>query len=194
MKLLKRLSRPLASATTLAILTTVAALTAPSAASAAEVGQFRLGALLGQVGLSGDPGSGGNNAIGLGVLGGFRLDDQLALDIQFLSSSHSRVDHRELSVGADYYLGDYEKASPHISVGMTFNNNRFKDASFTGDAAGLYIGGGLEFELNPGLTIGPEVRYQKAFEATAKINNVDTKTVQDSYSLLLRLLYQFGND
>lgn len=162
--------------------------------AASEPGHFRIGALLGQVGLFGDPGSGGANAIGVGAVAGYRLDESLALDLSYLQSSHDRVDHQDISVGADYYVGDYETAYPHLSAGMSFITNKFKDAAATGTAAAVYIGGGLELEIQRGLTIGPELRFQKSFEASGKVGNTDVKTVQDSYTLLIRLLYQLGEN
>lgn len=157
-----------------------------------EPGHFRLGFLAGQVGLFGDPGSGGANSVGYGLEVGYRLDERLALTMHYVSSSHTRVDHRDLSVGADYFLGDYETASPHLSFGMSFIGNSFKDVAAAGDAAGIYIGGGLDFEVTPSLTIGPQVFYQKAFESTTKVGATDLKTVQDSYMVLLRVLFQLG--
>lgn len=179
-------------------LTSLAAISAlglaPKQAHAFEPGRFKLGALGGQVGLMGDPGSNGANALGFGVLGGFQLDESLALNIQYTTSSHSRVDHHDISVGGDYYLGDYTNAYPHLTAGMSFITNKFKDGDVSGNAAAIYVGGGLDFELRRDLTLGPQLRYQKAFEASGKLNNQDVKTVQDSYTLMIRLIYLMGTD
>lgn len=166
----------------------------PATASALEPGRFQLGVSAGQVGLLGDPGSGGANALGYGLLGGFQLDDRLALNIQFIRSSHTRVNHSALSVGGDFYVGDYTAAYPHISAGMSFISNEFKNGDVSGNAAAIYIGGGLDFELKRNLVLGPEFRYQKAFEASGKLNNQDIHTVQDSYNVMIRLIYQFTGE
>jgi opacity protein-like surface antigen len=169
-------------------------LNTPHAAQASEPGTFRLGLVGGQVGLLGDPGTGGANSVGYGASAGYRLDDRVALEIQYVASSHSQVHHRNLGIGGDYYLGDYEKAYPHISAGMSFITNRFKVDDRVSDAAALYLGGGLEFELQRNLTLGPQFRYHKAFETKATVDNQEIKAVQDSYTLLIRLLYSFGRD
>jgi opacity protein-like surface antigen len=177
-----------------ASLTALAALMAPLSASAYDKGLFRFSGVLGQVGLLGDPGDAGANGIGFGVGAAYQVEENLAFDIRYLGSSHSEVDHRDLSVGAEYYFGDYTNAYPHAEVGMSFLSNEIKNADVSGDAVGLYIGGGLSFELSKSLMIGPEVRFVKAFEAETTINNQTVSTVEDSYSLLIRLQYLLGKD
>lgn len=163
-------------------------------ALATEVGEFRFSAAAGQVGLFGDPGQGGANALGVGLGIGYQFDDQIAFDIQYTMSNHSDVEHADLAVGADYYFGDYEKAYPHLSVGFSFLNNKFKNVGSTGEAAGIYVGGGLAFELNRNVTVGPELRFQKAFDSKGTVAGRQITTVADSYSLLLKLTYSPGSD
>ena len=172
----------------------VTLVTLPADAQSRKPGAFRFGVGVGQVGLLGDPGSGGANAIGFAGQIGYLLEETVALDISYLRSSHSDVDHSSLNVGGDFYVGDYEAAYPHFTAGMSFINNKFKNIAIQGDAVGVYVGGGLDFELRPRLRLGPQLRFTKAFEAKANLNGKEIKTVQDSYSLLLRLVYTLGND
>ena len=175
-------------------LTALAVLSSSQSASAYTAGQFRLSGVLGQVGLLGDPGDDGANAIGLGLGAAYQLDENLAFDIRFMGSSHSNIAHRDLSVGAEYYFGDYTNAYPHIQVGMSFLSNELKAQNISGDAVGIYVGGGLAFELSRKFQIGPELRFVKAFEANRTINGTGITTVADNYSLLLRLQYVLGDD
>lgn len=167
-------------------------LVVPSPSSGADKGQFVISGSGGQVGLLNDPGREGANGLGLALGAGYRLDNNLELEMQYLLSSHSAVDHRSLDVGALYYFSDYENAWPHLSVGMSFISNKFKNGGITGDAAALYVGGGLFFELSRNVTLGPEVRYQKAFESRGRVNEQDVTTVGDSYTVLLRLNFYLG--
>jgi hypothetical protein len=63
----------------------------------------------------------------------------------------------------------------------------------SGQAFALYAGGGIEFELNPSLAFGLQGRYHVAFEAKDRVNNVETPIVQDTYSVLARMIYTFGS-
>jgi hypothetical protein len=158
-------------------------------AKAIERGTLRVSALAGQVGLFGDPGNGGANALGLAGSAGFQVSDALALELRYLNSSHSDVNHGDLSVGGEYAFGDFESGYPHGEIGMSFIHNEFKSGSISGDAAGLYIGGGLDFELARQLQIGPDVRFVKAFTTHGQVNGVDTTMVGDNYSVMIRISY-----
>ena len=146
-------------------------------------------ALAGQVGLLSDPGAKGANSVGVALGAGYMLEDNFELEMQYLASNHPEVEHRDLSVGGNYYLGDYENAYPHISFGMSFLTNRFTAAGSVGDAVAIYLGGGLNFELSRNLSLGPEVRYQKAFEAKGEVAGRDIVRVGDSYMILMKLSY-----
>jgi hypothetical protein len=158
-------------------------------AQAADAGQFHLGVSAGQVGLLNDPGADGANGLGVGISAGYMLRSNFELEMQYLGSDHSSVEHGDISVGANYYLSDYENAYPHISGGMSFLTNHFNGQAASGTAAGLYLGGGLGFELSRDWTLGPEVRYQKAFESHGRVAEVDRITVGDSYLILMRLTW-----
>lgn len=158
-------------------------------AHALERGTLRVAALAGQVGLFGDPGNNGASALGLAGAAGFQVTEPLALELRYLGSNYTDVDHRDLSVGAEYAFADFESGFPHVTAGMSFIHNEFKKGAISGDAAGIYIGGGLDFELARGLQIGPDVRFVKAFTTHQQVSGVDQVTVGDNYSVMLRLSY-----
>jgi hypothetical protein len=158
-------------------------------AGAHERGTLRASALAGQVGLFGDPGSNGANSLGLAGSAGFQISEVLALEIRYLASNHTEVNHRDLSVGAEYAFGDFEAGYPHAEAGMSFLSNDFKNAAISASAAGLYIGGGLDFELARHLQIGPDVRFVKAFTSHGRVAGIDQTTIADNYSVMLRLSY-----
>lgn len=178
-----------------ALLTVTALLLSISeSAQAYDKGQFRFSGVLGQVGLLGDPGDEGANALGFGVGAAFQVEDNLAFDIRYMGSNHANAKHTDISVGAEYYFGDYTNAYPHAQLGMSFLSNDIKDVDISGDAVGVYVGGGLSFELSRSLMIGPEIRFVKGFESKSNINGVSVTTVGDNYSILLRLQYVLSND
>ncbi|MCM2280437.1 MAG: porin family protein [Bdellovibrionaceae bacterium] len=171
----------------------VAILCVPHSLWAKEDGAFRLGLLAGQVALLGDVGNADSNGVGLGATGGVYVSPTLALEASYLSSSHTDVDHNELSFGANYDLGDYTTGYPNLVGGVTFISNKLKPANVTGDGFGLYAGGGWDFELSPQITAGLQARYNLAFEGKTRVNGVDVTTVDDSVSVLLRFLYYFDS-
>jgi hypothetical protein len=183
---LKKLVIPLLIFSTLVTLT--------SLAHAYEKRTIRASGLIGQVGLLGDPGNGGANGLGLAGALGFQVTEPLAFEIRYLGSLHSDVDHRDLSVGAEYNLADFESGTPHLQAGMSFIHNAFKTGAVGADAAGLYLGAGLDFELAKSLQIGPEVRVVKAFSTHGLVNGRDITTVGDEYSVMIRFSYLFEND
>ncbi len=163
-------------------------------ANALEPRTLRVAALAGQTGLFGDPGSNGANALGLAGAVGFQITEPLALELRYLGSNHTEVSHRDLSVGAEYAFGDFESGYPHLAVGMSFLANDFRNASISASAAGIYVGGGLDFELARHLQIGPDIRFVKAFNTHGRVNNVDQTTIGDNYSVMIRLSYLIGLD
>ncbi len=176
-----------------ALLIPIALLVSVSPASAKGNGTFRLGLLAGQVSLLGDVADADANSVGMGVTGGLYTAENLALEAAYLASSHTDVNHNEVSVGANYYLGDYRAAYPNLSAGVAFISNKIKAAGITGDGFGLYAGGGWDFELTAKLTVGLQARYNLAFEGKTRVNGVDVTTVDDSVTVLLRLLYAFDS-
>jgi hypothetical protein len=165
-----------------------------SSSHALEKGTIRAAGLVGQVGLFGDPGTNGSNALGLAGEVGFQVNEPLAIDIRYLGSSQTEIDHRDLSVGAEYAFADFESGYPHAELGMSFIHNDWKNAAIGGDAAGIYVGGGLDFELTKSLQIGPDARFVKAFASHGLVKGADQTTVGDNYSVMIRLSYLFSRD
>lgn len=165
-------------------------------------GAVRLGVQAGQVGLLSDVGSfsGSSNNLGAGVLVGYSATDDMVFEIGYLSSNHSNVAHQEVNLGLDYYLGSYNALYPQLIAGASFIGNTLTDTSPSGNNAkvgsnafGLYFGGGVDFELGQHMAMGLQAMYTKAFESTVVLpSGPSVKGVQDSFTVLLRLMYQFG--
>lgn len=162
-----------------------------TAGEAADKGDWRIGALAGQVSLLGDVGNDDPNGVGYGMTGGYYIDENLALEASYLSSKHTCVGHNDLSFGAEYYLGDYLAAYPSLSAGVSFLSNKIKTINSTGDAFAFYVGTGFDFEVSERFTVGLNARFQKAFEGKTQINGVNVTTVDDSMTVMLRFLYRF---
>ncbi len=155
---------------------------------------FRFGGLFGQNTLTSDPGDGGQNGFGFAASISYKIQDAVALDLRYLIANHSETDHREISFGGDYYFGNFEQAFPYASLGIALLNNNLRKFSRNGDAAGAYIGVGVEYDIYPTLRLGPEFRYMKAFTAQANLSGREINSVADSYALMIRLLYSLpGN-
>lgn len=151
---------------------------------------IRFALLGGQVSLLGTPGDGGTNAFGLGVEASYKIEENLALAVRYLSSSHPSASHREFATGAEYAFEAYEEiAYPFLVGGISFQSNDLKNYNRSGDAVGIYAGAGVEFSLAPGLRLGPEFRFTKAFESRANVNGQDIDVVGSAYSFLARLIY-----
>lgn len=170
-------------------------------AVAIDEGEFRAGIMGGHVGLIGDVGGDGRNALGVGALVGYAFTDEMFFNIGYMGSTHESVKHRDISVGVDFYFNSYDLAYLYGAGGVSFLHNDIDPptGATTGasaDAFGLYLGAGADFELGTALLAGLQFRYQKAFEAESTINisGVPTKTkvVQDSVTVMLRALFRFG--
>lgn len=176
----------------LSLLALVFALVMP--AQAAEIGDWRLGVQAGQVGLQGDVGNDDENSVGFGITGGTYLREDLVFEADFLSSSHTGVDHHQLSFGGNWYFGDYVAAYPNIAAGVSFVSNKIKSIDQTGEGFGVYLGGGFDFEITPRITTGIHLRYLKAFEGKTVIAGQEYTTVDDVAMVLLKIVYYFGSE
>jgi hypothetical protein len=174
------------------LLALIATFVLPLAAGAANKGDWRIGLQAGEVLLMGDVSATDENSIGFGGTAGIFVSDDFVFEADLINSSHTSVKHSALSVGGNWYLGDYQSAYPSLAAGVSFISNEIKSIGATGDGFGAYFGGGFDFELSPLFSAGIQLRYQKAFEGKTRINNVDYVTVDDSATVLLRLMYYFG--
>lgn len=148
---------------------------------------FRYSLDAGTIGLLGDLNSQGTRfGAGFGVA--YQMADPWSFDIDYIGASFEDVDHRAFDVGASWFLADFENQS-HLSAGFSFLHNDIKLLSRSGDAAGIYLGGGMYFPLADRLSAGFDVRYRKAFQTKATIAGAEVTTVSDTYSLMLKLIY-----
>ena len=152
---------------------------------------LRVGLLLNQVSLLGDPGSSGANAVGWGLEATYRIEPALAVAGRYVMSGHSNVDHKEVNVGLEYSIGEYEGALPYATAGLAFHDNKLKSIDRSGEAFGVYLGLGADFKIVDRLYLAPEVRYTKVFPSKVEVGGRTVETVADSYTFALRALYAF---
>lgn len=152
---------------------------------------LRVGILLSQVSLLGDPGESGANALGWGLESTYRIEPSLAIALRYLMSGHSNVDHKEINLGLEYSIGEYESAFPYAVGGLAFHDNRLKAIDRSGGAAGVYVGLGADFNIVQNFWIAPEIRFTKIFPSRIESNGRSIDTVSDSYTFGLRGLYAF---
>lgn len=169
-------------------------------ASAMSEGQYSLGVLGGQIGLTGDVADHDKAGdLGVGVLAGYSVRDDIFFNLQYHRAEIGAVEHSAFGAGADFYLLGADATRPFLSAGLALLSNTIgfrvgaQNVDMSASAFALYAGGGLEFELTPALGFGLQARYHVAFEATDRVNNVETPIVQDTYSVLARVIYTFGS-
>ncbi len=164
----------------------------------ADPSPFNLGVALGQVGLAGDPGSKGANALGYSFILGYELESGVMIDARLLTSRHADTTHTEITLGGEYGfdIEDLALWTPYLSGGVAYITNNFNEANVSGNAAGIYVGTGVDYSPNLQFSIGPEFRYVKGFEAKAQPQGTasEIKTVQDSYTFMIRILYALSLD
>lgn len=148
---------------------------------------FRYGIDLGGIGLFGDLNSQGTR-VGAGLLLAYQFNDRHSLDVNYVGASFEDVDHRTIDIGGSIYDPESENRN-HLSAGVSFVHNDFKLLSRSGDAAGVYVGGGMNWDLTTKLSWGYDVRYHKMFRAKATVAGREVTTVDDSYTLMLSLAY-----
>ncbi|MDZ4661186.1 MAG: hypothetical protein SGJ18_06150 [Pseudomonadota bacterium] len=168
-------------------------------ANAIDQGDFRLSGLVGNTSLLGDVGNGGQNAIGYGGGFSYLIADDMAFNILYSESSHKNdVNHSDLSLGVDYYTGGDDIMAIYISGGLGFLSNKIEAvkvaaltgssvasvSDVTGSGMAIFLGTGVDFAVGKAMNFGMRFKYNKAFEATETVNNVEIKTMQDSVDVL----------
>jgi hypothetical protein len=154
---------------------------------------WRFGAQLGQVSLLNDASQGDESSFGMGGSAGVFVNKYLVLEADYLSSKHNSVSHSHLSLGANWYYGEYTWGLPNVSAGISFVSNEFSIGA-SGDGIGPYIGGGVDLAISQKVMIGLQLRYQKISEGKTTINNVSYTTSGDVASAVLRVLLTFGSE
>lgn len=150
---------------------------------------FKLGAVVGNVGLSGDAGDKANgsqeNAIGVGGVFGYSIEDELGFEFMFMQSSHDELDHQDINLGVQYYFNSYEPFYYGLTGGVAFVTNEVGDIDDT--AFGLFLGIGADVFTKRSLVLGLQARYYSMFGS-----DVDgVEVVGDYYTVLARVLFQF---
>jgi hypothetical protein len=178
------------------ILVLVSLMTSP--AFAMDEGDFRVGLLAGHVGMTKDLQSAYGSSLGYGVNFGYAATDDMIFDLSYIASSaHNNLKHGELNVGLDYYVGGYDALYPQVLAGVSFIGNEISSAgtNLNGSGFGIYAGVGADFEVGPRFLAGLQAKYIKAFETSVSNSaGVSIPAVQDSYTVMLRVLAIFGNN
>ncbi len=175
-------------------------LLAPPAFSMNE-SQYSLGLLGGHIALTGEVSEvDKQGGLGVGLLGGYAVRDDLFFNIQYYQASLGQVKHSAFTVGGDFYLMGPDAAAPYVSAGLGLLSNEVdfgrvgaQKAEISAEAFALYLGGGVEFELTSAMRFGLQARYNFAFEAKENVAGTPRTVVQDSYSVLARWIYVFGS-
>ncbi len=133
-----------------------------------------------------------DNALALGIYGGYRVDRNISLEASLNTASHD-IDHggdltvtsltfggrlngkidQNLVVYAGAGLGIYPIHYDH----HWYHDNYYGSHSET--EAGLYLGGGLEFPIQKNLRIGLDLKYNALFD--------DDTLDSDIFTMMIRL-------
>ena len=150
---------------------------------------FKLGAVVGNVGLTGDAGKTSNgsseNAIGIGGVFGYSIEDELSFELTYMQSSHDDLDHSDFNLGVQYYFNSYEPFYYGLTGGVAFVTNEV--GSIDDTAFGLFIGAGADVFTKRALIVGLQARYYSMFGS--EVNGVEV--VGNFYTVLARVLFQF---
>lgn len=172
----------------------------PSALAMLE-GQYSLGVLGGQVGLTGDVADvdkGGG--LGLGFVAGYSVTDDLFFNLQYHQADLGKVKHSVFAVGGDFFLDGPEAMRPYVAAGLGLLSNTI-DFGMSGlqklepssQAFALYLGAGFDFQLTRAMSFGLQGRYHFAFEAEESVEGETRPIVQNTYSVMARWIYTFGS-
>ena len=152
--------------------------------------KFKLGAVVGNVALSEDAGE-SKNAIGIGGVFGYSIEDELSFELTYMESSHDDLDHKDFSLGVQYYFNSYEPFYYGLTGGVAFVTNEVGTVDDT--AFGLFIGAGADVFTKRSLVIGLQARYYSMFGSDVDLGgSVGRVTLVDNYyTVLARILFQF---
>ncbi len=171
----------------------------PLSALGANEGQFLVGVLGGNVTLTGDVGDAGGNGLGYGAGLGYAVRDDIIAQFQYIQSDHDRVQHQEISAGADIRVSGFDAAVTFVSAGVVLASNEvdfdlqnLTTETVSSDAFGIYFGGGLDFELSKNFEVGLQARYNYVFETEEEVSGMQSKIVESNFSVLARLQIYFG--
>lgn len=155
---------------------------------------FKLGAVFGNVALSESPQGTSKNSIGLGGIFGYSLEDELSFELGYLQSSHDKVDLQDISLGVQYYFNSYEPFYYGFTAGVSFTTNELEISNtetLDDTAFGLFVGAGADVFTKRSMIIGLQARYYKMFASDITSNSTSYSVIDDYYTILVRLLFQF---
>lgn len=160
---------------------------------------FKLGAVFGNIALGGDTtdnvSGASKNSIGVGAVLGYSIEDELSFELSYIQSSHDKIDHQDINLGVQYYFNSYEPFYYGLTGGVAFVTNEVAangtDPSIDDTAFGLFIGAGADVFTKRGLVIGLQARYYKMFGSEIDYKGSKVTLVDDHYSILARVLFQF---
>lgn len=155
----------------------------------------RIGFQAGNVGLLKDVGDNAGNAIGLGVITGYHVVEDILVEAGWVHSSHDDLKHDEYSFGAMYYIDGADPIYWNAGAGLAFIDHEYtkggENLSDVGFA--LYAATGVDIFLKKRLVTGLQARYYKAFEVEKKnaAGTLDIPIIQDFYTVMFRLQFIF---
>lgn len=150
--------------------------------------KFTLGAVVGNVALSEDAGQ-SKNAIGVGGVFGYSIEDELSFEMMYMQSSHDDLDHSDINLGVQYYFNSYEPFYFGLTGGVAFVTNEVGTVDDT--AFGLFIGAGADVFTKRNLMIGLQARYYSMFGSDVTVGSSKVTLVDDFTTVMARVLFQF---
>jgi hypothetical protein len=171
----------------------ILSLTSRAFAEGPTADTFKLGAVVGNIGLTDSAYGSSKNGIGLGGIFGYSLEDELSFEMAFIQSSHDKLDHQDISLGVQYYFYSYEPFYYGLTGGVSFTTNEIDNGGVKTDdtAFGLFIGAGADVYTKRSLIVGLQARYYKMFGSEVNISGANYKLVDNYYAILARVLFQF---
>ncbi len=160
---------------------------------------FKVGAVVGNIALSGYAGDSANsssrNSIGVGGVLGYSIEDELSFELSYIQSSHDKVNHQDINLGVQYYFNSYEPFYYGFTGGVAFVTNEIEahsgNPSQEDTAFGLFIGAGADVFTKRSLIIGLQARYYKMFGSEVDYGGSKIELVDNHYTILARILFQF---
>lgn len=140
---------------------------------AIQDGDYRIGLLAGNMEQSGTLKNVGS-VLGYGLGFGYMFADTMLFQLEAMSGSSKEFSQMQVNLGVSYYYGHIGTAYFDLSGGMNvvFNNVTFStNEKIAGEASGIYLGLGLDYDMSANFTTGFKVRYTylkpaKKFDST----------------------------
>lgn len=167
-----------------------------SSAMAFKTGDIRVGLQAGQIGLLQDVGSRAGGALGFGGYFNYVNSENLAFEVGYLGSSHTKLTHSEVPIGFNYYFGNEDKLLTQFLAGVVFITNKLDEqpVGLSSSGFGIYLGAGIDFDISEEIKSGLQLRYVKGFEQTVQLSSGERiSSLQDNYTFMVRVGYEFAS-